>query len=46
MREKAPAYRKERRERWELITRIVLQVGSFLIGLLGAATGLVLAIKK
>ncbi len=42
MREKAPSYRKERREFLDLIIKTV----PFVIGLIGAAIGLVSAIKK
>jgi len=42
MREKAPAYRKERREMWELILKAV----PFVTGLIGTAIGLVATIKK
>jgi hypothetical protein len=41
MRERAPAYRKERRERWELIIKILTVIA----GLIGTATGLVSAIS-
>jgi len=42
MRERAPAYRKERREFWELFIKAV----PFVIGLIGAAIGLVATFKK
>jgi hypothetical protein len=42
MREKAPAYRKERREMWDLLIKAV----PFITGLLGTAIGLIATIKK
>jgi hypothetical protein len=41
MREKAPAYRKERRERWELIVKAIPLV----TGLIGTAIGLLSALS-
>ncbi len=42
MRERYPSYRKERREIWELWIKVL----TLLIGLIGAATGLVALLKK
>jgi hypothetical protein len=42
MREKAPAYRKERRELWELLIKAV----PLIIGLVGAAIGLVSTLRR
>jgi hypothetical protein len=41
MRERMPAYRKERREYWELW----LKAGALVMGLLGTATGFIVALK-
>jgi hypothetical protein len=42
IRERYPAYRKERREKWD----IGIRVAAALTGLIGAATGLVALLKK
>ena len=42
MRERAPAYRKERREVWELW----LKAATLAIGLMGSATAFVAVLKK
>lgn len=41
IRERAPSYRKERRETWALIIKLI----SFVIALIGAATGFVATLK-
>jgi hypothetical protein len=42
MRDRAPSYRRERREFWDLIVKAI----PFVTGLIGTAIGLVAAIKK
>jgi hypothetical protein len=46
VREREPAYRKERREQIELYVKIATVIVTTLTGLLGAATGLVALLKK
>lgn len=46
MRERAPAYRKERREVWELWIKIGTLAVAALTGLIGTAIGLVSLLKK
>jgi hypothetical protein len=46
IRERTPAYRKERKEVIELYIKIAATLVTLITGLLGAATGLVALLKK